>query len=64
MSPTRTPEQRAAAAARVKALREKRQAAGLRVDGAVRSPKPKRTEEEKRADAVKRQQRYRAKKGA
>jgi hypothetical protein len=62
MSRSRPPEQRAAAAARVKALRQKRRAAGLRADGAVPTPKPRRTQEEKRAAAVKRQQRYEAKK--
>ena len=62
MSRHRTPEQRAAAAARVRALREKRKAAGLRADGTPPTPKPRRTEEEKRAAAVKRQQRHMEKK--
>lgn len=62
MSRHRTPEQRAAAAARVRALREKRKAAGLRADGTKPTPKPRRTEAEKRAAAVKRQQRYAEKK--
>ena len=55
--PTRTPEQKAAAsAARVKALRERRKAAGLRVDGTAPAPKP--TKEEKRAMMVRQQQRH------
>ena len=62
MSRHRTPEQRAAAAARVRSLREKRKAAGLRADGTAPTPKPRRTEEERRAMAVKRQQRHAAKK--
>ena len=59
----RTPEQIAAAsAARVAATRERRKAAGLRADGTTPTPKPHRTEEEMRAAAVRRQQRYMEKK--
>jgi len=62
MSRARTPEQRAAAATRVRALRERRKVAGLRADGTPPTPKPKRTEAEKRAMAVERQRRYAEKK--
>jgi len=62
MSRARTPEQRAAAATRVRALRERRKVAGLRADGTPPTPKPKRTEEERRAMAVERQRRHMEKK--
>jgi len=55
-------ERRAIKAARMQRLRDRRRAAGLRADGTAPTPKPRRTEEEKRAAAVKRQQRYAEKK--
>jgi len=66
MKPGRKPmtagERRAIKAARMQRLRDRRRAAGLRADGTAPTPKPRRTEEEKRAAAVKRQQRYAEKK--
>ena len=61
--PVRTPEELAAASAdRVKATRERRKAAGLRIDGTARRPLPRRTPEEKKAAAKERYRRREEKK--